>query len=226
MFDEVDRKLQAWVRNVVADSEVSFAAPGQDKTERDVGLYLFELVEDPPPRGTRAAPFRVILRYLVTTWGDPAEAHRRLGELAFAALADAELSADISPPPAACWAAFGIAPRPAFILQAKVHRDRDVVPAPPVTEEIVLHVGPVLNVRGVVLGPGDLPVAGASVRVPPLGKRATTDAKGRFQLSGLPASPPVTRLVVQGKGREQIVTSEKGFTGDAPVTIHIHPLEG
>lgn len=226
MFDQIDRKLEQWVHHVAGEADVFFTGPGEGDGRSGVGLYLLELAEDPPPRGTRAAPLRLALRYLVTTWGDPVEAHRRLGDLTFAALADPELVTDLKPLPPECWAALGVAPRPAFIVQVPVHRDRAVEPAPPVTEELVLNTRPMTSLQGVVLGPGDVPIAGASVRVPHLGKRSTTDGRGRFRLSGLPAFPPVTRLQVRSKGREEIVTSEEGFAGDEPVTIHIDPLEG
>jgi hypothetical protein len=226
MFDDIDRMLEHWVHGVVGDVRVSFRSPGDEDGASGVGLYLLELAEDPPARGTRAAPLRLALRYLVTTWGEPAEAHRLLGQLVFAALADPDLGADLTPLPPQWWSALHTVPRPAFILRRPVSRARDVPVAPPVTAEMSLRTRPMVTLEGVVLGPGDIPVAGARVRVPQLGKGSTTDARGLFRLPGVPASPPVTRLYVRARGYEQAVTVDEGFAGDAPVAIHIDFPEG
>jgi hypothetical protein len=222
MFHEVDDQLEAWARGVADGVTVSFGPPGELKAQTGVGLYLMELTEDPPARGSGVAPLRVALRYLVTTWGEPLEAHRVLGALVFEALADPDVTVDLRPLSPQAWTALGTVPRPAFILQRTVQRERAVSLAPPVTERLALRTGPLTTLHGVVLGPGDIPLASASVEVPHLGKRATTDGRGAFRLAGLPTSPPVTRLRVRARGHEQTVTAEQGYTGDAPVTIRIH----
>jgi hypothetical protein len=176
MIDEVDRRLKAWAGTVLGEVAVCFDAPGKPVAERSVGLYLLELAPLSPPRGAKAAPLQFGLRYLVTTaCKDSAGAHRDLGELAFAALANPEFEVDFEPLPAAAWAAFGVAPRPAFSIRVPVRKARAEHAVQLVRQPLVLAQSPIVGVRGAVLGPGDVPLSGARVELAALGQSTHTD---------------------------------------------------
>ena len=87
MFDQVDRRLEEWVRRVLGPISVTFDPPSPVRDGTGVSCYLLAVVGDPPLRGNRRPPLQAALEYLVTTWAEtPQEAHRLLGVLAFAAL--------------------------------------------------------------------------------------------------------------------------------------------
>jgi beta-lactamase regulating signal transducer with metallopeptidase domain/protocatechuate 3,4-dioxygenase beta subunit len=93
---------------------------------------------------------------------------------------------------------------------------------------VTLTIGRGLAVRGVVLGPDGKPVAGAAVRAQnadrPFGRAAaTTDADGRFQLSGL--SPHVGTLLTVSSDAGAYRTTISGAADHPPDRTRWHDLE-
>ena len=78
--------------------------------------------------------------------------------------------------------------------------------------------------RGVVLGPGDVPIAGARVEIPPANLSTSTDRLGRFAFAAVASGPYPTTLRVLAKGRE--LTQTVVTVGAEPIVIHFEPLEG
>ena len=148
MIDEVDRSLREWITTVLGETPVSLLPPSpQDRQNtapvEGVGLYLLDLQEGPAARERRNQPLQLKVRYLITvSAAEPEEAHRRLGELAFAALASPEFEVELGVP-TALWPAFGVPPRPAFLLRVAVRRERPERPVPLVTEPLVVEAAPV-----------------------------------------------------------------------------------
>jgi len=141
LIEEIDRSLKRWVESVIDDVSVSFAPPSSADTGRGVGLYLYELGNAPAARTSARPPVQFLLRYLVTAWAERAEeAHALLGELVFAALSHAELEVDLLAPPAAIWSAFGVAPRPSFVVQVVARREREERSVPRVREPLILQL--------------------------------------------------------------------------------------
>ena len=225
MIDQVDRELKQWVKGIVAEVDVVVGLPRQLEGKRGVSLYLLALAEPPAAWKHRQATTRVALRYLVTAWAtDDEDAHSLLGKLIGAALEKREYELDLTEPPAAIWAAFGIAPRPAFTLYLPLPLERLELSAKLVRGPLVVRGSPVLSLHGVVLGPGDIPISGASVELPALQLSTHTDPRGRFSFATVPGEPGSIQLLVKAKGRAQRITVEQN-TSDEPLTIRFDTFE-
>lgn len=226
MIDEIDRQMSAWATGVAGGLAVTLGLPERAPSGSGVSLYLLEIANAPPPRGARPAPVRLHLRYLVTTWAErPEEAHRLLGELVFAALDRSDVDVDLAPLPAHEWAALGLTPRPSFVLQAPLVRSRAEKPAPPV-KQMVTRVASAVGVRGVVLGPGDVPLAGALVEVPSMGLVTRADGGGRFRFARVCAEPRVQKLRVRAKGHVELFDAPLDGAPGEPITIRMKLKEG
>jgi hypothetical protein len=142
MIDEVDRSLREWIATVLGDIPISLSPPeGEEKD--GVKLYLLDLLEGPAPRERRNQALQLKARYLITVAADaPEEAHRRLGELAFAALESPDFEVELGALPTSLWQAFGVKPRPAFFLRVPVRRERPARKVPLVLEPLVIQAQP------------------------------------------------------------------------------------
>lgn len=215
------------MQTVLGAAEVSLAPPSASRSGRGIGLYLLELGQTPPDRTARRPPLQLCLRYLVTTWADePEEAHRLLGELVFAAVESEEFETDLDPLPAAAWAALGAPPQPSFVLRVPLRLERPQPPSKLVRRPLVIHAVARSSIHGLVVGPGDVPVAGARVELPALRLSERTDTKGRFCFPTVPAEPGAKALRVKAKGRELSVTAELPTPDGEPLVIHFDPREG
>jgi len=226
MIDEMDRRLKAWVTAILGDIPVSLAPPGRAQG-KSVGLYLMELCDKPPLRGAARSPLQFALRYLVTTWAeDPEEAHRTLGQLLFAAMDNADFEIEKTPVSMEVWLAFGVPPRPSFQLLLPMRKERPERKAPLVRQPLVVNASPVSSLRGVLLGPGDTPLADASVKIPALRLSSRTDSKGRFYFHTVPAELSVQSLEVNVKGRARSVPADQvRVAAGEPWVIHFKSLE-
>lgn len=233
MLDQVDRRVRDWVLSVLGDVQVSLESPvassrgagAEVGTGSGVSLYLIECVAAPPPRGVGRPPLQITLRYMVTTWAaKPEEAHRLLGDLLFAALDGKDYDVDLSHTDAATWAALGVSPQPSFTLEAHLKLERAEPPTRYVRVPLVVQAGPMVPLQGSVVGPGDMPIAGARVEALGLNMWERTDSHGRFQFAGVPGGPKPLRLRVKAKGREMAVLVPQPASGD-PVTIRFDSFE-
>jgi hypothetical protein len=225
MIDQVDNRLSEWVGTVLDGMPVSFLAPGTKDPGRGVNLYLLELVSSPPLRNLVPPPWQLSLRYLVTTWAEtPAEMHRALGQLAFAAMQEPELGLELEPLSGADWSAFGIPPRPSFILKVLVQVPRPETPPRPVLKP--LHIEQVLltTLRGRVVGPEDIPIVNALVEIPNFNLHTRTDADGNFQFAAIPAGRAFNTLTVRAKGYTQLFPLETEPVS-TPIVLHFNPFE-
>jgi len=223
MIDQIDEQLRAWIRETLDVPPPSLSPPDDAQKDRGVNLYLLELVDKPPTRGTRRTPLQIALRYLVTTWADePEEAHRLLGELVFAAMEKPDLEVELEPIPATTWAALGVKPRPSFVLRVPLQLERPEAAVKLVREPLVVQDAPSTSLRGIVLGPGDAPLARALVELPVLRVSTHTDARGQFEFSNVPGKPFTRRLYVRAKGRELDVTLEQTVE---PIVIRFDSFE-
>jgi hypothetical protein len=238
VIEQIDRRLQQWVENLFAtEPEAAAAGRGAETGRVPVGFslgpprrapdgagvscYLFELCDAPPARGPQRAPLQLALRYLVTTWAqEPAAAHRLLGRLVFAAMGEPEWEVLLAPPSEAAWAAFGVLPQPAFILSIPLRLERPTPPAPLVRAPIQLQATPVASLAGVVLGPGEIPLAGALVELPALRQTRRTDRKGQFAFPMVPVEPAELKLHVKARGRARWFDITRPSEADGPLVIH------
>jgi hypothetical protein len=226
MIDRVDQRLKDWIGSVLEATEVVLSPPGSPTTGQGVSLYLLEFRQTPPARGTRRPPLQITLRYLVTVWADrPEQAHQLLGKLVFAALDNSDFEVDPDPLPAATWQAFGLAPRPALVLRVPLRQERPEPAVPLVRVPPALRHAALGSLEGLVLGPGDAPVANAQVEVPALRRSTRTDVEGRFVFAALPSEPPVKRLRVQAKGLQAASDWAAPVGGAGPLVIRLQARE-
>lgn len=216
MIDQVDRSLCAWIKSILPEADIVLAPPHQFADTSGVSIYLLSLVKPPAVWMNRQPASPVALRYLVTTWAtDDMEAHRLLGTLVFAALDKREYELDLEELPATLWTALNIAPRPSCVLTVPLTVERIASLPPLVQKPLVVHSVAVMSMKGVVLGPGDRPIADARVELPSLGLSSHTDAQGRFFFSTIPAERRKLQMLVRARKQTQSVlidqlTADKG----------------
>jgi hypothetical protein len=227
MIDTVDQRLKDWVNRIQDNAEVHFTAPQSGGDVRGIGLYLMELAILPPPSTSKLPPLQVALRYLVTCWSDePRDSHRLLGDLLFAAMEDPEFEVEPQAVPMSVWSAFGVPPRPSFVLRVPVRRERSRTKAKRVSTVSFTTTMAGAGLHGVVFGPRDTPLAGAEVQVPALRLTTHTDARGRFHFSTLPGEGRPVTLRVKVKGGEHTVTTDQSYPEmSKPFLIRIDNLE-
>lgn len=227
MIDSIDLQLQDWAQALYPDAVVTFVPPLQGEaidTPR-IHLYLLHVV----PGLTRAmsptqgAVSELRLRYLVTVDADePTVAHRVLGELAFAALESLDYELDLEPLSADFWQALGVVPQPSIVLRISLRRDRPLPEAPVVREPLVLERADIASLTGRIAEGDNIPLSGATVEIPSLRLRQTTDPNGRFYFPTVPAAHK-HQLRIRARGREMTATVEP--QSGQPVIIQFNPSE-
>lgn len=220
MIDETDRMLLDWLGETQPGIPVTLTPPSLDLTE-GINVYLFDVSMQPTLRGNRASELPFSLSYLVTTWfADPLQAHRILSDLLTSALTNPAMElGNVSQ--VIDWQAFGIPPRPAFVLRLPGQFVGPERTAPPVREPLEVHTVTVRSVAGQVLGPGGRPISDARVTVSGQGQSVTTDNDGRFQL---PMGVGAHTITVTSKGQTVTVRSPEVGAG-APLLVHFDPAE-
>jgi hypothetical protein len=227
MIDQVDDRLKEWVGTALGPVAVSLALPDPSSPGSGVNLYLVELALKPLVRRRGRAALQLTLRYLVTTWAEqPEEAHRLLGELVFAAMEASDFEVELTGGSTELWQALGTPPRPSFVLAVPLERLRPAEDVPRVRQPVVVEVAPVESFHGLVLGPGDLPLAGARVRLESLGLETRTDGAGRFLFHAVPGGGRPKSLVAQAHGVESAAstTSQHPAAGD-PFVLRFESME-
>lgn len=222
MIDEADERMLAWARRIVPDVPVSIAPPPSADAGPGVRIHLLSLAPVPAARGARRPPLELALRYLVTTAAsEESEAHRWLGVLAFDAMDTRDWSVESDPPDIGVWRAFDVAPRPAFVVRVPLRLARNDREAPLVRKPAVIDMHSTTALAGIVTGPEEIPIAGATLEIPSLQLFATTDGDGAFRFPQLPASSSIT-LIVRAKRQTRTLRARTG----EPLHIRIDGLEG
>lgn len=223
MIDEVDAEVVSWIQSVVGDVSVLLEPPARlaDASAAVVSVYLTEIVRDPAPRDVRQTPARLGLRYLVSVSDKSvARAHALLGQLLLAAVEDESQQVVLDTLSPAYWAAFGVEPRPAFMLQRPLApvKQREVVP---IATGVLARTALLQPLLGQVLGPRDLPMAGARIEISGTGQVARADHHGRFRIMYAPVQGATTTLKVRAKGREQLVQLDPSRTDASPLLVRL-----
>lgn len=200
MIDQVDQSLHDWVESVLGDTVVTHELQPAATDEVSVSVYLLQLVPrlEDQQQGWRRPPLRINLRYLITVHApDPRESHRVLGQLVFAALDTPAYEVDLIPLSLVEWAALGTVPRPGFVLNVPLLRER-----PEATMHAIDSSARVKTMvrKGQVLGRGDAPLVGVIVEIPDLAFTTRTDRDGRFTL---PFFAGITPRVIVRNGRHE-----------------------
>ncbi|MCF8111185.1 MAG: hypothetical protein K9J85_06815 [Desulfobacteraceae bacterium] len=123
MIPEVFESLKTWVCKTIGEASVVPDAPGSAKEDRIVSLYLRKIENSPATASTlKMNRLQMRLTFLVTASSNsPHEANNDLVRLAFAAMTEKDMEADLTPPSTDEWKAFGVIPRPAFSLSVPLN---------------------------------------------------------------------------------------------------------
>ena len=227
MIDQFDEQVKNWILSVAEGAEVSLGAPNGQKPGSGVGLYLIEVTKARSPHAIkRPAPLQLTLRYLITTWSEkPEDAHQRLVQLMLAAIESPDYEVESDPLPLNVWTALGATPRPSFLLRVPLSHERPPVTAKLVRQPLKIETVPTTSFYGLLLGPGDTPLAEGRVEILDLGLSTTTDYKGRFSFACVPGEG-TKKLLVRARGRELSVSTDGNYPDSgAPMIIKFSPLE-
>ena len=196
MLEEADDEVTSWAQSVLPGADVALGPPLAESASPAVSLHLLSLTDIPAARGAGRVSPQFGARYLVTSAAaEPAEAHRLLGTLLFAALEQHEFEVGFADVPDALWAAAGAMPRAAFSLFVRVRREREDEPTPLVRGPIVVRGAPLAPLEGLVLGPGDVPISDAFIALPKLSATTRSDRRGRFRFAAVPSDVPASPRV-------------------------------
>lgn len=226
---DIQQELADWIRSTLGKdkAELVWGTPAAAAKAPTVSVTLLEIIPTPLPRTAEKPPLKLTLRYLLSAQAsDPKDAHRLLAALAFAAMEQTGWTVEPGSLGAEAWVALGVPLQPSLQLNIPLLRERPAPHVGRVRELMVLRTASLRAITGTVLGPGDLPIMGARVDLPSLGRYARTDHLGWFRLSGVPTNPTPASLVVRAKGIETTVDlSALAASGDQPVVIHLNQLE-
>ena len=201
-LSEADGLLIAWAQKALPEAVLLLTPPTTAHKRVTVHLYLLSLTDMPPLRGFNPVPSQLMARYLVTTWDtDPTQMHMMLNVLVFNAMRHPLFEVDLTPIPPELWLGFQVIPQPAFMVGVPVVVEGEMPDVPIVREPPALSGVPMVTLRGVVLGPGEIPLANVQVEYPSLQRSVSTNTKGQFVLPGLPAEPRTKVLRVKAKGK-------------------------
>lgn len=226
MIDEIETQIGTWISDTHNNVLVQTIAPGEIAKERCIGLYLLDLLPTTPSELGPSKLFQLSLRFLVTSWADTPEAsHRLLGEVALSVAEHPVYDLELVPLPAQSWSAFGVAPRPSFMLRAPLQQERSQPVVKLVREPIIIRESPLVALEGVIVGPENIPIMNAYVELISPQRSTYTDKKGRFLFTGVPAEPSRKRLRIKAKGRELAVLAEHRADAHEPIMIHVDIAE-
>ncbi|HEU5218712.1 MAG TPA: carboxypeptidase-like regulatory domain-containing protein [Gemmatimonadales bacterium] len=230
MSNEVEaaesRLVEEWIRPALGPgTEVRIGAPGESGLDDGtrVALTLLDIAPAPPPRQvTGPVPLQLRARYLVTVSSQtPSAQHQALADLGFSAGIVRGVELDPAPPPPAYWQSLGATSRPSLTVSVLLQRARPTHAAPRVREPLVTRWTPSRPLSGVVMGPGDVPIAGALVEVEGAPHSAYSNHRGEFAFSAVPGSEPPPTLLVSAKGTHLRVRVDATASPDEPVLIRV-----
>jgi hypothetical protein len=197
----VSGNLQEWLGELLPDVPVTLAVGADPAGFSGIAIRLLAIAPRVVPLNPGRRSAALALDYLVTVQLDDARAaHAAVSEIAFAVLDGGayELVADRS---AGEWCtALGMTPSPGLVLRTELRRDTRVPLAPLVREAPRPSLEPLVHARGRVVGPGNMPIAGALVTIAGTSRCSTTGPDGRFRFA-IPAGQPAT-VTARARSRE------------------------
>ncbi|MCW3840972.1 carboxypeptidase-like regulatory domain-containing protein [Micromonospora yasonensis] len=200
--------LATWLTGAAGDP----VPVGPPRDDPDGGLTVWPL-ELRPARQTAAGggarePYRFVVRLLVTGAG-PA-ALPALDRVLAAAATAGEPEVVLTAGDPQLWRAFGVAPRPALLVDVPARIARPAPVAPPVLHPLRLRQLDMLTLDGRVVGPERQPLAAMRVEVIGTPYATATDHSGRFRLVGVPHDPdgPDRPVRVRLVGRGRVLTAD------------------
>jgi hypothetical protein len=220
------RLVDEWVRPAIGpEVEVRFGSVGDPGLSdgKAVVLTLLDIAPSPASRrGSTPPPLQLRARYLVTVRGfDPTELGQCLAELAFLAGPLTRVELEPLPPSPTLWESLGTTARPALIASVLLERERRGRKVSRVREPLITRWSPAHPLTGVVMGPGDIPIAGALVEVEGFPLTTYSNHRGEFAFRSVPGVEPPPTLVVSAKGTHLRVRVGGGGGPEDPVLIRV-----
>lgn len=221
------RRTTEWARRAVGDGatvRIGLAAPDERRDGPIVALHPLGLAPEQEVRGTATrAPFRFRVRYLVTTDGPVDQGPELFDLLLAAAVADGSMTVSVDPLAPEWWLALGVTPRPAFVVEVGASIDRATEVAPRVRAPMAVRAVALRPLAGRLVGPGDIPLAGARVEVAATRAVTRTGPTGAFRFAAVPDTEGATQLRINARGLHLVADVEVGHDDD--VVIRCQPGE-
>jgi hypothetical protein len=221
--------LGEWLTGLVAETSkptarpsITFGPPSSDggrgaEAERSAEGFNMHLLSITPhaqatTRDERRTETQLVLRYLITSWAQSRDAaDALLCTLAIALLVHgatgpdgrSDIIVETAPPPVELWAALGVPPRPALLLALPLMYAEALESARRVTQPPIIRGGPAERLFGVLVGPNEVPIAGAQVDLPAYGRVTETDRQGHFEFVGVPSKLVGQLVRVRARGVER-----------------------
>jgi hypothetical protein len=220
------RLTDQWIRAALGPDVpvlVGAIADAAPSSETSVTLTLLHIAPAPRLRtGAGIPPLQLRARYLVTVAAPEATAERQaLAELAFAAGPGTEVELEATAPSPELWQSLGVRARAALFVSVLLQRERRRPPVPRVRQPLVTQFSPSRPLVGVVVGPGDQPIAGAFVEVEGQAQSTYSNHRGEFAFRSVPGDEPLPILVVRAKGTSVRVRVEGDAPESAPLVIRV-----
>ncbi len=224
-----------WTSGLAEQGLVARFAHGFEPVTQELVVTAILLTARPDPqRRAHGAPRQrsaerplARLRYLIAVSGPSDEAQAEQALLALLAAVDRQsgmelLSAELPP---SWWLAYGIAPRPAFQLEACL-TERVVRPVLTAVRTHRLDLMGLATIHGRILGIDDTPIAGAEIELLATGHVVRSDHRGAFRLR-IPSAGPGAKsgwIRVQARGVEQRFPIPATITEHRPWLLRLPPL--
>ena len=208
-IQDFHQRMKSWVTDVLGEVSTSHDSPASmEAKSRCINLFLMALGPSLSTRNAKTSPLQLEARFMVTAWGpDIAQANDDLCGLGFAAMESPLFEVDFAPLPVTTWVAFTMPPRPAFSIHLPVRKQRAQRPARIVSAPLVVLPTLMHRLAGVVVGPMNVPIAGARVELLTLGLATQTDSEGQFDFAGVPIDRTL-QFRVLARGLEQQFSPE------------------
>ncbi|HXE84783.1 MAG TPA: hypothetical protein VN513_15760 [Gemmatimonadales bacterium] len=224
--DTESRLTDGWIRPALgSDVNVEVGSP-TDSAPADntsVTLTLMDIAPAPPARTADGIPpLKLRARYLVTVAAKSAMAARQaLADLAFSAAPSEDVELLPTAPGPELWQSLGVRARPAVVVSVLFQRERQTRPVARVRHPLITRWAPSRALAGVVLGPGNVPIAGALVEVEGLSQSTYSNHRGEFAFGSVPAGEPSPTLVIRAKGTRVRVRIASQAAESAPIVIRV-----
>lgn len=228
--------FRSWVLSLRKQGLEACFAHGLE-TEREgqmvVSAVLLTAMPD-PKRRAQGSPRRrpsslplARLRYLIAVGGfsQGLETEQTLLELMVMAQNTPGITLLGEAPSASWWLACGVAPRPAFVLEAGVSEAVERQTAKPV-RELHIDLGGMHSVHGRVVAADETPIAGAEIQIIATGQVVRSDHHGSFrlQVGALTPGRHHGRVRVRARGVEQRFDIPGPTTAQRPWLIRMEQL--
>lgn len=224
MMESVDGNLRDWAKSVAKGADVVLEAPRADDEKTTIRLHLLQVQTAVPTSLGYPRSLELRLNYLVTVGAANTEsAHRVFGELLTAALGASQYAVELRELDAQFWIAFGVTPRPAFIIKCPYVVAREQPSVTLIRHAPEYRLSPAAVLSGVVKSKEDLPVARARVELPEVSAVTHTDEKGQFQFGAVPPRSGPRAIKVTVKGTERLYS--ESAPPNAPLVIRFDPKE-